>query len=129
MKVRIKEDSLRFRLTRSEVDHLAREATIEQETRFGPDEDQSFVCALQMNSKISQIKAALANRRITVFIPKELARNWASTEQVGLEAQQEIGNGKSLRILVEKDFACLERRDGEDESDAFPHPASAKECA
>jgi hypothetical protein len=58
----------------------------------------------------------------------EVVRNWASTEKAGFETQQEIGNGKSLRILVEKDFACLERRDGEDESDAFPHPVSAEKC-
>jgi hypothetical protein len=32
-----------------------------------------------------------------------------------------------LRILVEKDFACLAPREGEDESDMFPNPLSGKE--
>jgi hypothetical protein len=27
-----------------------------------------------------------------------------------------------LGILVEKDFACLAPREGEDESDMYPHP-------
>jgi hypothetical protein len=30
-----------------------------------------------------------------------------------------------LKILVEKDFACLAPREGEDESDMFPHPKAA----
>ena len=35
-----------------------------------------------------------------------------------------LEDGDSLKILVEKDFACLVAREGEDESDMFPHPAA-----
>ena len=35
---------------------------------------------------------------------------------------QDVGGDEPLRILVEKDFACLVEREGEDDSDAFPHP-------
>jgi hypothetical protein len=126
MKLRIKENSLRFRLTRSEVDCLVREGNIEQKTEFGPESDGEFIYELRASSEISRIQAELGDRRISVLIPSENVRNWASSEVVGLEERQEIGDGKSLCILVEKDFACLEKRDGEDESDSFPHREPAK---
>ena len=47
---------------------------------------------------------------------------WADSEQVSIEAVQTIDDGSELKILVEKDFACLTPREGEDESDLFPHP-------
>jgi hypothetical protein len=33
-----------------------------------------------------------------------------------------VGDGKTLRILVEKDFACLTKPPHEDDADAFPNP-------
>lgn len=30
--------------------------------------------------------------------------------------------GRTLRILIEKDFSCLEPRDGEEDTDTFAHP-------
>jgi hypothetical protein len=40
---------------------------------------------------------------------------------VTLAHEQALPDG-SLRITLEKDFACLAPREGEDESDNFPHP-------
>jgi hypothetical protein len=54
---------------------------------------------------------------------------WASSEQVSITGEQQHNNGDKLVILVEKDFACLAPREGEDESDMFPHPqAGEAEC-
>ena len=33
-------------------------------------------------------------------------------------------NDGVFRILVEKDFTCIEPRDGEDQSDLYPNPKS-----
>jgi hypothetical protein len=41
---------------------------------------------------------------------------------VGFEAEQSTGGSERLRILVEKDWACLTARDGEEDVDAFPNP-------
>ena len=38
------------------------------------------------------------------------------------------GAAGSLRILVEKDFACLQPRAHEDESDLFPNPDASRTC-
>jgi hypothetical protein len=49
-------------------------------------------------------------------------KQWAESEKVSISSEQNLDDGEQLRILVEKDFACLAPRDGEDESDMFPNP-------
>jgi hypothetical protein len=39
-----------------------------------------------------------------------------------LAGAQPAAADAELRIVVEKDFACLTAREGEDESDNFPNP-------
>ena len=38
-----------------------------------------------------------------------------------MPGEQVLDDGSTLKVLVEKDFACLTERE-EDESDMFPHP-------
>ena len=45
---------------------------------------------------------------------------------MSLRASQPTGKSEDLQILVEKDFACLAPREGEDDSDAFAHPNTAR---
>ncbi len=46
-----------------------------------------------------------------------------------MKGEQLLDDGSMLDILVEKDFACLTKREGEDESDMYPHPeAGAQSC-
>jgi hypothetical protein len=54
-------------------------------------------------------------------------KKWASTEQVSIAADESLDGGDFLKILVEKDFACLAPRDGEDEADMFPHPLEGQD--
>ena len=49
-----------------------------------------------------------------------MASDWVNTELVGMDNHSD--NDEKLKILIEKDFACLTERVGEDESDMFPHP-------
>ena len=59
----------------------------------------------------------------TVQIPTGLARAWAASNDVGMNAEQPVAGRSPLVILIEKDFACLEPR-GDEDKDAFPHPGS-----
>jgi hypothetical protein len=64
-----------------------------------------------------------------VRLPESLVLSWAATEQVSMAGEQALDEGRVLQILVEKDFACLAPREGEDESDMFPHPeADSASC-
>ena len=61
------------------------------------------------------------------MLPEAEVRQWASTEQVSIAANETLDDGDLLKILVEKDFACLAPREGEDESDIFPHPQEGQD--
>lgn len=122
MKLRIRGNTLRFRLTQGEVDALAASGRVEDGVTFGP--GARLVYALATSARAAAPEARLEGARVEVTLPEAAVRAWASTEQVGIEADQAIEGGGSLRLLVEKDFACLKPRTGEDDEDAFPNPAA-----
>ena len=126
MKLRLKNNSARLRLTQTETARFAETGRVEETIEFGLKARQQFIYALEAASEIEEIQATFENNRITVLIPKRRADEWTRTAQVAMEAEQTIGGGKSLRLLIEKDFACLEARAGEDDRDAFPHPSEGK---
>ena len=119
MKLRIKGNSIRFRLTKSEDERLAAEGSVEEVVRLS---GQNFSYALEQDS-VSSLRASFENGRLTVFIPRETAQKWAQGDEIGLD-----GADGDLQILIEKDFACLKPRAGEDESDHFPHPNLEQTC-
>ena len=76
------------------------------------------LCADEITNEIS---ISYINNLIEIRVPENLARQWCGTDLVSLSGEQPIASG-ALRLVVEKDFACLAPREGEDESDNFPHP-------
>lgn len=120
MKLRIRGNSVRLRLTQSEVAALAAEGEVSERTAFGGGSDFSY--ALSADPRADRVQAALVGGRLSVTLPAAVAAEWAASERVGIEAEQPGDAGETLRILIEKDFACLAERPGEDDSDAYPHP-------
>ena len=111
MKLRIQGDTIRLRLTQSEVAAVANGEVVAETTAL----PQPFTYTLEMSGE--EIGAVFANGRMTVNIPEPIAARWAGTEEVSLR-----GREGGVEILVEKDFACLVPREGEEETDAFPNP-------
>lgn len=73
--------------------------------------------------------AFLSDNAVTVRLPESTVASWATSEQVSMPGEQVLDDGSQLKILVEKDFACLTEREEEDESDMFPHPeAGSRSC-
>jgi len=122
MKLRIKGDSLRLRLTQGEVQQLAERGEVEERTRFGAGKD--LVYRLKRDAGTTVLSAVSAGTEIEIRVPAALARQWCATDLVGLSGTQAVAPGVELRIAVEKDYACLTVREDEDESDNFPHPAA-----
>jgi hypothetical protein len=119
MKLRIRGNSIRLRLTRSEVDVLAEKGLVEEATAFG---GARLTYALRTTTTTSALSASLLGTRIEVLVNADRARAWAKSDEVGLEAEQDVGESTPLRLLVEKDFACLTERPGEPNDDTFPNP-------
>lgn len=117
MKLRIKGNSIRLRLTQSEVAQLGEVGSVAESVDFGP--DARFVYSLIVSDEARALNSKFENGCLDVSIPKAQAREWVSSEQVGLEARD-----VTPAILIEKDFACLTERPHEDESDMFPNPGT-----
>jgi hypothetical protein len=120
MKLRIRGDSLRLRLSQAEIARLRETGEVGDRVRFG---DRSLDYVL-VSADVQAPSARFDGDRIEVAIPHAVARSWAESEQVGIEAEQALAGGDALRLLIEKDFKCLAPRSGEDDSDAFPNPGT-----
>lgn len=120
MKLRILGNSIRLRLTQSEVQTFAEDGHVEDRIQFGP--DTAMVYALHASNAASQLTVRYEAGRITVVVPSDQVKRWADTDQVGLEATQPIDGTEVLSILVEKDFKCLHGPATRQDADAFPHP-------
>lgn len=119
MKVRIKGNTLRLRLSKSEVAKIGSDGYVEDAIHFPNNAQLKYAMKV---SDVDALSATMAHCAITVHLPKALAKTWVETEQVGFDAHQPLDNGESLYILVEKDFQCLTARPNEDESDNYAHP-------
>jgi hypothetical protein len=126
VKLRMKGDSLRLRLTRGEVQQLAEVGRVEEHVRISP--QSALVYRVQRAPTAAALGATFANGVLEIQVPEGVARDWCASELVTLDGVQHHGD-VDLRIVVEKDFACLAPRSDEDESDNFPHPNDRSHCA
>lgn len=128
MKLRIRGNSIRFRLTQSEVEEFGKRGLIEDAIEFGSSAKEKMTYALVLSDKTTEISSKYDSGKIAVIIPKTLAVEWIGSDQTSISGEQILDQNKSLKILIEKDFACLSERAGEDESDNFPHPDAGNVC-
>lgn len=129
MKLRIRGNSIRFRLTKSDIAQFADTGKVGEIVEFGVTE-QGLSYQLYATPDAETIQATYNDNCLRVSVPKREAEKWINSDQVGIETKQPLGPERSLRILIEKDFACLTERTDEDETDAFPNPlANSKQGA
>lgn len=126
MKLRIRGNSIRLRLTKGEVEQLAETGKVVDAVAFGPTSPGLRYELRTMAD--SETRARFEDNCLSVSIPTNEAQNWIRSEQIGIEAVQPIDGNIFLPILVEKDFVCLKERDGEDDTDAFPNPFMHGKC-
>lgn len=119
MKIRIKGNFVRYRLAQSEVKTLSETGFLAEETCFGP--AQKFGYALEAKEGISGLQANFDGGVITMFMPADAAKKWPASEQVGFENEVEVAPGVLLKLLLEKDFVCLDDS-SEEQSDNYPNP-------
>jgi hypothetical protein len=116
MKLRIKSDSIRYRLTRTDVSRLAEVGYIDEKLNFG---GQVLVYAIKLTDN-DELKSAFVNNTITLFMPGLMINELQNTDKVGFESSNGV-----LHLLVEKDFTCLDNV-AEDQSDNYPNPLAEK---
>jgi hypothetical protein len=127
MKLRIKGNSMRLRVSRSEVARLLSGECLEETIRFAPTVGATFTYALQQEPLVKLPTLRYAQNRVAVLLPADQATEWCRTDQVGIAEDISLGDLGSLTLLIEKDFACLDRSD-EDNQDTFANPNAGASC-
>ena len=120
MKLRIRDNSVRLRLTRGEVDSLRDDGRVTARTGFPGGREFQYV--VESSPASVSPGASFSDNIVTVRLPESTVLSWANSEQVSINGDQLLNDGDKLTILVEKDFSCLAPLEGEDEADMFPHP-------
>lgn len=118
MKIRIKGDSIRYRLTQTEVKTFCEKGIYTETTHF---RTSIFTYALQAKEGITALQAEFNDHTITLFLPREECSVWSASDRIGYQNAIPLGDGKELSLLLEKDFACLDNTT-EDQSDNYPNP-------
>ncbi|AEL26287.1 DUF7009 family protein [Cyclobacterium marinum] len=121
MKIRIHNNTIRLRLSMSEVEQLSEKNEIKEELKF-PSPYPSFIYNLKASAKEKFLSLTFAEGEISISLPLSEVKDWANTEQIGIAKTQSLEDGINLQLLVEKDFQCLHKRPGENETDNFPNP-------
>ena len=118
MKIRIKGNTVRYRLSKTEVTALAENGKLEEKTSF-INGTLSYAIKQTMNTDLS---ADFIENTITLYVPKTALQNWAATDEVGLESNMLLNDSDTLYLLLEKDFKCVDKDLNEDQSDYFENP-------
>ena len=124
MKLRIKDDSIRFRVPPSEVKLLIHDGTLTSRVNFP---SRQLLYSLVLDDQVEEVSVDLVGDEIIARLPNEQAVRWATTYLVGLGSEVDIDSSMSLTLLVEKDFACLDKSD-EENLDTYPNPNIGQVC-
>lgn len=123
MKLRIKGDSVRLRVSPSEVARLLQGIRIEEAVHFAP--DATLVYSLEPSSA-EEISARYTGGEIAILVPASKIHDWGRGSEVGIYAQTGT-HASPLEVVIEKDFACLDKSE-EENQDTFPHPKQGAAC-
>jgi hypothetical protein len=120
MKLRFRDNSVRLRLMRSEVDALRQDGLVSSKIEFPGSREFNYV--VESSPASVNPGAFLSDNVLTVRLPETTVLGWAASEQVTIDGEQLLDDGQRLSILVEKDFACLVPREDEDDAEMFENP-------
>jgi hypothetical protein len=127
MKLRIKGNSLRLRVSRSEVAKVLKGERVAETIQFASDAAARLTYTLEREPLVTMLTVRYRAAEVTVLIPVDQALTWCLTDQVGIVENISLGFQGSLDLIVEKDFACLDLSD-EDNQDTFPNPNAGATC-
>ena len=105
MKLRINGNSLRLRVSRSELARFQAGGRIEETIHFTAAPEATLTYALESGLESSPVTVRYGSREVTVVLSKDRARIWGDQTEVGVYTTLAMGPAGSLEVAVEKDFA------------------------
>lgn len=119
MKVRIKGNTVRLRLSKTDVAKITTVGYLEERTLFG---HNTFIYALQRTDTGDELTADFDGGKMTMYVPAAMIIDWELNEIVTFESFMEVSDSQKLHLLLEKDFQCLDNTI-EDQSDNYTNPS------
>ena len=123
MKLRIHDNSIRLRLTRSEVARFASAGKLESAVEFGPSPDQRMRYALESSAQVTGPQVRFGDQRLCILLPAATAKEWTGGDRVAVAGHQDLKDERQLDILVEKEFRRL--HGAKFDPDLYPNPLEA----
>lgn len=117
MKLRIRENTLRIRLTKSELERIGADNYIESSIQFPNGTRLTY--GLQ-HEDITDTRIEYRNNEIQIAISNLDLQTLLEEANVGIQSIHTTDTG-TLDLLIEKDFTCLHPR-GVEDADTFPNP-------
>jgi hypothetical protein len=123
MKLRIRGNSIRVRMDRNDLAELLDYGRTDSFIRFGLGQDQALSYAVRTGeaSRGRPCVEYAAGCVLLTIDPLDV-EEWVRSDNVGFNHEQIGEDGIVVRVLLEKDFACLDRPAGEEPDDAFAFP-------
>ncbi|HKM81112.1 MAG TPA: hypothetical protein VJY15_09145 [Candidatus Acidoferrum sp.] len=129
MKLRCKPNSVRLRLNQKEVAHFVQAGELAERIEFPGPEPTVLLYRLQSGSKPGSSSVRFENGELTITVPEEQIRAWANRQdEVGLYYNHEVAGGRSLRVMIEKDYQCLDSPADEIDPAGYPNPLAKVRC-
>lgn len=121
MKLRIRGESLRFRLTQSEVRSLHEQGCFQESVTLGVEGVPRLAYRVETSeAETPDVSFTTGDITVvTVLLPRTQVAEWAGSDtEVGMY----FTTPWATKVAVEKDFRCLDEARDEDESDNFANP-------
>jgi hypothetical protein len=122
MKLRIRGNSIRMRLSRRDLEMLVSSGAVEERL--------SFPSGQMLGYRLERTATPVATAElrdhavIAIGFPAEAIQRWAEPDEISLLVELPLGDGQTLSLLVEKDYRCLSPREDEDDADLFANPGA-----
>ena len=136
MKIRIKGNSVRFRLTKTEVDTFCKTGLFEEQTDFGetlfkyrlkaiPQEELLNISFKDVTlPELEKRNISFENNTITLYANEKEVKGWHKSSRISFEYSVKKNKSTAMLLLLEKDFVCMDAT-VEDQSDNYPNPKDA----
>lgn len=124
LKLRIKGNTLRLRVSRSEAAKLVAGERVEDAIQFTAAPESRLSFGLQGGPQSKPVAIEWKTQSVRVLISEEKMKTWALETEVGIYETIDLGAAGSLAVAIEKDFACLDGSD-EENADSFVNPKAA----
>ena len=110
---------MRIRLSKTEVVAFCKNGLLEEDTEFG---SNTFSYRLERVHTDGNLNADFTNGTIIMYVPDYLVTGWDTNNTVGFRHNKNLYDDKTLFLLLEKDFKCIDNEVLEDQSDNYDNP-------